>query len=714
MTFPRFARVVQATFAAPNRVRRSSKFLHLLLAALGLSVIAVRSAAAVDVNPEVLKSEAARVAAAARAIPSVLAIFANGGQGGGSGVVISPDGFALSNFHVTKPCGNHMKCGMADGKLYDAVIVGLDPVGDVALIKLFGRNDFPTAELGDSDKVQVGDWCFAMGNPFLLATDFRPTVSYGVVSGVHRYQYPAGTLLEYADCIQTDAAINPGNSGGPLFDSQGRLIGINGRGSFEKRGRVNVGVGYAISINQIKNFLGVLKSGRIVDHATLGAQLGTSEAGRVVVTNIIEDSDAFRRGLRVDDEIVSFAGRSIRSVNAFKNVLGTLPRDWRVPLTYRREGKTAEMFVRLKGVHRRDELIAKTEGGGAPPSPRDGKRRDGKDRPEEPDRKGKLPDDGKDGKKGRPEIPIPRLPFGGRPREETPQIAKEHFESGEPGFVNYYFNRENQQRLWTRLAARGDFSSLSGGWMLAGKWNGGAGDFKIELSSKGAKIELPTGDTSIDVADDLSEELNPPGSGGMLTTLWLWRKYLVLGPKKFGKLDYSGMRPLVGYAGLYDVLHGTAEGVDCYFYFDPASGLIAAAEMYSSETDADPCEIYFREYQEISGRPVPKIMEVRFGDNLFGLFAIDKVNLEDSAPNAAPAASDQGDATKDARDEVKPDEAKPDNTRADEPSADKPTDDNQKADKATAPSSDSSKPQPDSEKKPGTEPVKSSSEEGLE
>ena len=68
-----------------------------------------------------------------------------------------------------------------------------------------------------------------MGNPFLLATDFQPTVTYGIVSGVHRYQFPAGTLLEYTDCLQTDASINPGNSGGPLFDAQGRLIGINGR-----------------------------------------------------------------------------------------------------------------------------------------------------------------------------------------------------------------------------------------------------------------------------------------------------------------------------------------------------------------------------------------------------------------------------------------------------------------------------------------------------
>ena len=119
-----------------------------------------------------------------------------------------------------------------------------------------------------------------MGNPFLLATDFTPTVTFGLVSGVHRYQYPAGTLLEYTDCIQIDTSINPGNSGGPLFNMKGELIGINGRGSFDKRGRVNSGVGYAISINQIKNFLGHLQAGLDTDHATLGAAVETAGRGR--------------------------------------------------------------------------------------------------------------------------------------------------------------------------------------------------------------------------------------------------------------------------------------------------------------------------------------------------------------------------------------------------------------------------------------------------
>ncbi|HEY2837618.1 MAG TPA: trypsin-like peptidase domain-containing protein, partial [Pirellulales bacterium] len=172
---------------------------------------------AADVDQAVVKAEAERIAVVAKARDVAVAVFAPGGQGGGSGVVISPDGYALSNFHVTKGSGDAMKCGMADGRMYDAVIVGIDPVGDVAVIKLLGRNDFPTAEMADSDQVQVGDWAFAIGNPFLLATDFQPSVSYGIISGVRRYQYPAGTLLEYTDCIQTDASINPGNSGGPLF-----------------------------------------------------------------------------------------------------------------------------------------------------------------------------------------------------------------------------------------------------------------------------------------------------------------------------------------------------------------------------------------------------------------------------------------------------------------------------------------------------------------
>ena len=322
-----------------------------ILAALFLAAAA--SWAHAEPEAAVLEAESQRIAVMNKAKDCVLAVFPPSGKGGGSGVVISRDGYALSNFHVVLSCGTAMQCGMADGRVYDAVLVSIDPTGDVALMKLFGRDDFPCAELGDSDRVRAGDWVFAMGNPFLLATDMQPTVTYGIVSGLHRYQFPSGTLLEYTDCLQIDASINPGNSGGPLFDAQGRLIGINGRASFEKRGRVNVGAAYAISINQIKNFLGALHSGRILDHATLGARVGADADGRVVVTEILEASDAYRRGLRYDDEIISFGGRPISTPNGLKNVLGIFPKGWRVPLSFRRDGKRYDILVRLAGYHGR-------------------------------------------------------------------------------------------------------------------------------------------------------------------------------------------------------------------------------------------------------------------------------------------------------------------------------------------------------------------------
>ncbi|MDA7527551.1 DUF1553 domain-containing protein [bacterium] len=140
------------------------------------------AATKVVVPEDVLKAEQHRIETIDRVASSVVAIFAPKGEGGGSGVLISADGFVVTNFHVVQGLGGFMKCGLNDGKVYDAVLVGIDPTGDVAVIKLLGRDDFPFAEIGDSDSVRMGDWTFAMGNPFLLADDFQPTVTYGMVS----------------------------------------------------------------------------------------------------------------------------------------------------------------------------------------------------------------------------------------------------------------------------------------------------------------------------------------------------------------------------------------------------------------------------------------------------------------------------------------------------------------------------------------------------
>ena len=596
-------------------------------AAIGIVLLAGApwtASARAEVDEAVVKAEADRIAVVAKARDVAVAVFAPGGQGGGSGVVISPDGYALSNFHVTKGAGDAMKCGMADGRMYDAVIVGIDPVGDVAVLKLLGRNDFPCAELADSDQVQVGDWAFAIGNPFLLATDFQPSVSYGIISGVRRYQYPAGTLLEYTDCIQTDASINPGNSGGPLFDAAGRLIGINGRGSFEKRGRVNVGVGYAISINQIKNFLGHLKSGRIVDHATLGARVGSQPDGRVTVVDILEGCDAYRRGLRYGDEIVRFGGRDIRTVNAFKNVLGIFPKDWRVPLTYRREGKTYDILVRLEGLHSTDELVSKVQGQGAAPQPApDGPMPDAPMPKAEPGKGGPRPA----APKGKPMPAMARRGAAPMPKE-----VKDVFESHR-GYANFHFNKVERSRVWGRAVARGDFHELNGPWVLKGELAAG-GDAELKISDTQSAVTMPGGKLELALSDDLKSSIDPPGSGGLLAAMSLWRRLLIVGPDKFGDLAYLGTVPLPGPIGappagapvLADALIGYYGGVECRFLFDPKSGDLAVVEMYREEDD--PCELHFSDYAEVEGRQFPRRLEVRYGDGVYATIKFTDIKLE--------------------------------------------------------------------------------------
>ncbi len=577
----------------------------------------ILAADTLEVDPAILQAQSRRIATMQKAAPTVVAIFEPDGKGGGSGVVISPDGFALTNFHVVQPCGKAMKCGMADGRIYDAVLVGIDPTGDVAMIKLFGRDDFPHAPLADSDQVRVGDPVFAMGNPFLLATDLQPTVSWGIISGTHRYQFPAGTLLEYADCFQTDAAVNPGNSGGPLFNDRAEVIGINGRCSFEKRGRVSVGVGYAISINQIKNFLGYLHSGRVVDHATLGATVAFDADGRVTVDDILEDSDAYRRGLRYGDEIVRFAGRAIDSPNALKNVLGTLPKGWRVPLSFRLEGKRYDVLVRLAGVHRQSELLEKIKAKKGMPKP-------GRPLPKIPGGENKQNKKG-DGK----EVPRPKATPKRKPRVPTaiPKVVQDNFQA-KHGYANYHFNLASRQRVFAAWAARTGL-----------KWPGAAGKpWKFDArtrSGKKADIQVDAHGAVIRVGDKTfawkaSEELaadgpgpslDPPGSGGLLPTLYLWHRLATRGPAAFGEVFYVGTAPLAGSRELFDVVAGLSGGLECRFYFDRKSHDLAAVELFA-EDGADPCELYLENYRKADGQRLPARIVALHGDEVFETFTM--------------------------------------------------------------------------------------------
>jgi serine protease Do len=583
-----------------------------------------------DVDPRVLEAEAKRVAVIEKLKPTVVAVFARGGQGGGSGVLISADGYALTNFHVVAGLGPAMQCGLADGVLYDAVLVGLDKVGDVALIKLLPKKEgtpFPFAPLADSDKVKAGDWVLAMGNPFLLATDFTPTVTFGLVSGVHRYQHPEASrgLLEYTDCIQTDAAINPGNSGGPLYNLDGEVIGINGRISLERRGRVNAGVGYAISINQIKNFLGHLRAGLDTDHASTGfvVESESEDAAnpRMLVTSVLEDCDANRRGIEPADELVSFAGRPMLNVNQYKNVLGLFPKGWRVPLVYRRNNDKHEVLVRLMGVMR--------QGGEAmppvmPPEPREPRK------PGEPRKPTKPP----------------------RPQKPLDSPALKLFEA-KTGYANYYFNKLERDRLWTAFRKHGDFSGLGGAWTIeaVAEIKQRRTDARLTVREEPAGKDTRTLTTltlgavkyeldPLKAGQDAQALKDPRGSGGLLMALYQYRRLLTLGEKGFeGGFSHGGHEPLYPPRpdgqqpdSLNDLRVETAvlrtehAAVPVKWYFSLADHKPLGFEA-TVESGDDPCEVYLADYKPVDGRELPHRIEVRYGTGRFGVFTVKGYDL---------------------------------------------------------------------------------------
>jgi len=587
------------------------------------------STGAEALDPKILKMEQERIAAIEKVRPAVVSVFSPGGQGGGSGVLVDEDGYVLTNFHVVAGRGAaganpHMQCGLSDGVLYDSVLVGLDKVGDVAMIRLLPKTDkagkvtspkggkFPFAKMGDSDKVRAGDWLMAMGNPFLLATDFMPTVTFGLVSGVHRYQYPEGKgLLEYTDCIQIDTSINPGNSGGPLFTMQGDLIGINGRGSFEKRGRVNSGVGYAISINQIKNFEGQLRAGIDTDHASTGflvAERSEDGAAKMTVTEILPDCDAERRGISSGDLLISFAGRPTESVNHYKNVLGIYPRGWRVPLKYRHDNESKESLVRLMGVLRK-EIAEPGKPNGGP------------------------------------------QPIVAAPPPPPPAVAKLY--EAKPGFANFYFNKQERNRLLkTFVANNGDFAGLTGTWTIKGdgkvKDTAATVEFKIaEEADKEGKRETTVryskgGVDNLYVLQPLKQGLtqedleSPPDSGGVLVALMHYRQLLALGEKGFpgdgfshggsepfylptddAKPDYTKQRVEC------EVLATKLGSVPAKWYFSKKDGTLLGGEVSLVEREKDPCELYFSDYKkDTAGRNLPHKIEVRYGKSRFAVINV--------------------------------------------------------------------------------------------
>jgi len=529
--------------------------------------------------------------------PTVCVHSADGG-GGGSGVLISSSGLALTNYHVVQPCGSYMQCTLNDGRLYDAVIVSVDPTGDVALIQLLGRDDFPYAVLGDSDLAKAGQICYAVGNPFLLATNRQPSVTKGIISGTHRYQYPSGTMLEYTDCLQIDASVNPGNSGGPLFDNDGKLIGINGRCSFEKRSRINVGVAYAISINQIKLFLGVLQSGRVVDHASFAATMTSDSDGQVVVSDLLADSDAMDCGLQYGDVLISFGGKVIGSVNEFKNQLGIYPSHWFVPIEFRRGNENFKKTVRLAALHSFDEMLATT----TPFRPRPLRR--------------PLP------------LESDHDQLNQNVKTAIPDAARSRIEF-RLGFTNYYFNRQVQTRIqktWTQFRLDASLTQSSQLIFEGDDQDRGPLKLAVGLAEAGFLSDLETRTAKASVLkeqttqNDAKTTVDPSQLLSdrqlLLQGLIAWHRYMQNGLKSFPVAYYSGKYPSRYSSELQDVLFLNLGEVDIELFVDATSGQPKSL-ICTQHGQVPGCEVYFEQWKNSPQGTLPHAFKAIYRGNTF-------------------------------------------------------------------------------------------------
>ncbi len=259
----------------------------------------------------------------------------------GSGFIINRDGYILTNDHVVRDAET-IKVKLSNDTTYTGKVVGGDPKTDIAVIKIDSKEPLPVAVLGDSSKLQVGQWAIAIGNPFGLDR----TVTVGVVSATGRSNMGIET---YEDFIQTDASINPGNSGGPLLNIHGEVIGINS--AIVASGQ---GIGFAIPINMAKHVVEQLISKGTVSRGWLGvsiqpvtediaASFGLKKAAGALVNEVVAGSPAAKAGIKQGDIIVAVDGNNIKEVSHLQRLVGELAVGKRVEVTVFREGKHVKL-----------------------------------------------------------------------------------------------------------------------------------------------------------------------------------------------------------------------------------------------------------------------------------------------------------------------------------------------------------------------------------
>jgi serine protease Do len=265
----------------------------------------------------------------------------------GSGVIVSKDGYILTNNHVVKGA-EKLTVVMTDGKKYTAKVIGTDPQPDVAVIKIADRN-LPAAVLGDSDQVKVGQWVIAVGNPFQLLH----TATAGIISAKGRSSMG---LADYEDFIQTDAAINPGNSGGALADLDGRVIGINTAINSPSGG--NVGIGFAIPINMARGVMEKLIADGKVSRGYLGVlsqdidenlakALNLKQEKGSLVGDVVANGPADRAGIKRGDVITGINGKPVENSSDLRLQVAQAQPGKDITVTLIRDGKEKDVQVKL-------------------------------------------------------------------------------------------------------------------------------------------------------------------------------------------------------------------------------------------------------------------------------------------------------------------------------------------------------------------------------
>ena len=268
-------------------------------------------------------------------------------QGLGSGVIVTKDGYILTNNHVVEGA-DEIKVALNSGKAeYEAKIIGRDPKTDLAVLKVDAK-DLPVAVLGDSEYIEVGDVVLAIGNPFGIGQ----TVTMGIISATGR----ATLGLDYEDFIQTDAAINPGNSGGALVDAEGRLVGINT--AILSRSGGNQGIGFAVPVNLARSVMeSLIQDGRVV-RGFLGVTIqnvtpGLAEAFGLkgnqgaLISEVMPDTPAEKAGLKSGDVVVEIDDRPVEDSRQLKLAIGQIAPGTSVNLKLLRDGKAEHLSVRL-------------------------------------------------------------------------------------------------------------------------------------------------------------------------------------------------------------------------------------------------------------------------------------------------------------------------------------------------------------------------------